>query len=371
MVQITHALVRDEATGKPVKIAAATFDKDADGKKVCMCPDPQCGALLTHYKSYMQTFYDLDTGAPYKLKIPAHFKRMPGSPPHDMSCTTVDDYTIYQNYARTLGALSQQHGAFVYNLNIMTDARPAPVRTPKLASAFNGAVEVRENRNGHGHDHANGNGHSRHKLSEGLNDVRKLAGLLDHTEFDRGYRDSIVLRDGARRYTLANLFENDTLKLFRAEHARAKAGANATPLLLQFKPIVLAKYHDRKARTIQGQAVTVHGADGHDYSVSVKLHCGSKEIYDAVKKDIRTGERSFLIYAERSYVDLTEFAHKKMEIQNGKAKDRTVFVHVHANMPQQIAAWTPFNGQLDLEIAGMELPMHQKPAREIPENLIR
>lgn len=377
MVQITHALIRDEASGKQVKIAAATFDKDTDGKKVCQCPDPHCGAVLTHYKSYMQTFYDLDTNEPYKLKIPAHFKRLQGGPPHDQSCTAVDDYTIFQSYARDIGGLSQQHGAFVYNLNIMTDGRPAPVRAPKLASAFEGAVEIRENKNGNGHDaangHRNGNGHSyeRRKLSEGLNHVQRLAGLLDHTEFDRQYRDSILLRDGKRRYTLANLFENDVVRLFRAEHARAKNGADAGAVLFQFKPIVLGKYHKKKDLTIQGQPVTMRDPQGHVYSVCAKLHCGSKEIYDSLKEQIRSGKRSFLIYTDRAYVDLLEFKHKKIEIHEGKAKDRSVFVHLHATMPQQVAAWTPFNGQLDLEVAGMDLPIYRKPPREIPENLIK
>ncbi len=371
MVQITHARIWDDETRTLVEIAADQFDKKTDGKKICLCPDENCGAMLSHYKSYMQTFYDLDTGEPYKLKIPAHFKRALGSPAHDESCTAVDAYTIYQNYARDIGGLSRQHGAFVYNLNIMMDNRAAPVRAQKTMRAdFEGAVPVRENggasRNGHSHS----SGHERVRLSEGLNHVEKLAGLLNRTEFDKHYRDSILLRDGSKRFTLAEIFEDDTVRLFRSAHARAKVGANAAPVLLQFKPIAVAKFHDRKSLTLQGQAVTLRGGDGHDYSVSVKLHCGTKEIYDSMKQGIRSGERSFLLYAGNATVDLFEFALKKKEIQEGRAQDRAVFVHVRIDRPEQMVAWKPYNGQLDLEVAGMELPVHRKPPRGIPQNLI-
>ena len=361
MVQITHARIRDEATGEPVKISAAAFDKKSDGKKLCLCPDEHCGAVLTHYKSYMQTYYDLQTGEPYKLKIPAHFKRVLGGPAHSESCTAVDAYTIYQNYARDIGGLSQQHGAFVYNLNIMTDNRPAPLRHARdLSSSFgsaHGRVEGVKKR-------------ASVRMSEGLNHVRKLAGLLDRTEFDKHYRDSILLRDGGKRFTLADLYEDDSVRLFREAHARAKSGAAPTPLLLQFKPIVLAKFHSKKELTIQGQPVAVRGGDGNDYFVSVKLHCGSKNIYDSVKQGLRSGERSFLLYAKDARVDLIEFAHKKKEIQDGRAQDRAVFVHVRVDRPEQLMAWKPHNGQLDLEVAGMELPVQHKPPREIPQQLI-
>jgi hypothetical protein len=375
MVQITHALIRNDETGEFVKKAADTFDKKTDGKKTCHCPDRNCPAVLTHYSSYMQTYYDLETNEPYKLKIPAHFKRAQGSPLHDISCTAVDSYTIYQNYARDLGGLSQQGGAFVYNLNIMTDPRPAPIRPRQtLLQKFDGAVEVRDNKSADQNAKQNGsndnNASRKVKLSEGLNHVDKLAGLLDRTEFDKEYRHSILLRDGRKRYTLAEIFENDTVRLFRSAHARTKNKEGATPVLAQFKPIVLAAFHNKKQLTLQGQAITMRGVDGHDYSVSVKLHCGSKEIYESLKKDIRAGKRSFLVYSEDTYVDLIEFAHKKKEIQQGRAQDRAVFVHVHIKMPRQVTAWMPYNGQLDLEGAGMEMPIAPKPPREIPPRLI-
>lgn len=364
MVQITHARLRDDETGKPVRISAANFDKATDGKKLCQCPDPDCSAILTHYKSYLQTFYDLVTNEPYKLKVPAHFKRAEGSPPHSLECTAVDQYTIYQSYARDIGGLSQMHGRFVYNLNIMTNDDTAPVRHPRKAGdPFNNAA-TRENK-------SDGQGHEHRKLSQGLNSVKKLAGLLDHTEFDKEYRESILLRDGRKSYTLAQLFRNDTLALFRERHTQAKNGDAPQPVLLQFKPIVLGQFHSKKERTIQGQAVTVRGGDGRDYSVSVKLHCASREIYDSLKQEIRAGKRSFLVYAESATVDLVEFAHKKHEIQQGTAKDRTVFVHVRVGMPQQMTPWVPYDGQLDLQNAGIELPLHMRPPREIPQHLLK
>ena len=367
MVQITHARIRDDNTGELVKIAAKDFDKKTDGKKVCHCPDKNCGAILSHVTSYQQNFYDPENREWYKLKIPAHFQRAKGSAPHHESCTAVDAYTIYQGYAREVGGLSQQNGAFVYNLNIMTDNRPAPIRRPRLAAAFGVAVPVRES---NGSAATPNDAKERARLSIGLNHVDKLAGLLNKTEFDKHYRHSILLRDGIKRYTLADLFEDDTVRLFRTAHARAKAGAEAMPVLLQFKPIAIAEFHDKKARTFVGQATTMRGADGHNYSVSVMLHCGTEEIFKSMKQAIRAGERSFLLYAENARVDLLEFVQKKKDIHDGRAKDSAVLVHVRIDRPEQMTVWTPFNGQLDLEEAGMDLPIHRKPPRDIPQHLL-
>lgn len=362
MVQITHARVFDE-DGTMVLVAASSFDKISDGKKTCLCPDEGCRAELSHYKAHRRTYYDQITGEPYSLKIPDFYQRMAGSPDHDPSCTAIDHYTRYTGYARSLGGVSLQHGAFVYNLNIPVDNNPAPIRRPRLLSGeFAAPARAPDQEDALT---------TRQKLSLGLNDVQKLAGLLDRTQFDQGYRESILLRRGTKYCTLADIFENDPVALFKKEHLRSKNAGAPAPVLVQFKPIALAKFHSARDLTIQGQAVSIRGADGQDYSVSVKLHCGTEENYKAVKDSIREGKRSFLVYAEQATVDLFEFAQKKKEIADKTAKDRAVFVHVRINRPEQIATWTPQGAQLGFAQAGMDLPVQSKPPREIPEHLIK
>lgn len=363
MVQITHARMGVE-DGKPVLVSAKTYHKETHGRKPCHCPDANCPAILVHHKKHFQTFYNLTTGDAYKLSIPSFFQRHPKSPPHAPTCTAVDHYAHYQNYARSIAGVGLSHGAFVYNLNIPT--KDLPERTKRSARRLSGnfALHVAPK-------DVERETYIHRKLSEGISSVKKIAGLLDATEFDRDYRDATLLRDGPRHFTLSRIFKNDIVALFREEGARARNGAAPTPVLLHFKPIVMGKYHSRQDWTIQGQAKSIKGIDGHTYYVSAKLNCGSKDVYEAVKRDIRGGKRSFLIYAECATVDLFEFAQKKKDIQAGNAKDNAVFVHIRINMPEQITPWTPYNGQLDLEQAGMDLPPQPKPPREIPQHLIK
>lgn len=363
MVQITHALVRDDETGELVKIAADKFDKKTDGKKTCHCPDENCPALLTHYQTHMHHYYDEVARKHYKLKIPDYFRVAGKSPPHAPSCTAVVAYSAYQNSARDLGGLSQQNGVFIYNLDVMTNTRPAPNRSRKVLSPeFRAAAPVRDNKSSSQND----NDGKKLKLSEGLNHVKGLAKLLDSTEFDRHYRDAILLRDGDRSYTLAGLFVDDTLALFRAEYTRAKKGDGDAPVLLQFKPIEIGRFHSKRDLTIQGLALPIKSVDGNKYYVSVKLHCGSEEIYKSVKENIRRGNNSFLLYTDKATVDIQECERTQSQVQKGEAKDRTVFVHVSVATPQQIMPWKPFDGQLDMEVAGMDLPFQHRPPRMMP-----
>lgn len=360
MVQITHSRIRNPQTGAyDERVAADAFDRETHGKEVCFCPDPHCSATLTCYKSYLQTFYDPETGDAYRLKIPAHYKRKAGSPAHDANCTAVKHYESYQAHARNLG-VSLQRGAFIFNLNIPTDDAPAPVRRSRAyLSAFDAAAE----------ENKESPTRRRPALSEGLNDVTLLAGLLDKTEFDRGYRDSIALRDGRKIYTLSQLFEDNPLSLYldRLEIARVKS--MSPPVIVQFKPNMLPKFHSPKSGTIQGQHVYSEGKDGERYSLAMMLHCADRAVYDAVKADIRDGKKSFLIYSQRVYVDREEGTAKNKAIREGSAPDRTFFVHIHITTPKQICEWSPMLPQMGFELAGMDLPAQAKPPKEIPLHL--
>lgn len=354
MVQIANARYEDPASGDMLEISARAVDKDRHGSARFICPDKCCSAELTHYREHIQTYYDPQSGEPYSLKVAAHFQRKKNSPPHDAHCKAVDDYTRLQRYARDSGALSLQHGAFVFNLNIPTDNAPAPLRRKKhraLAPSFNAAAkETTSNERKYGDD-VNAT-EKTGPLSRGLNSVEKLAGLLDASAFDPQYRKSILVRAGARRFTLSDIYKDDPIAFYREEHERAKKDRPPQPVLIQFQPIAIGKYHSPHALTIQGQASPITASNGKaKYAVSVMMHCGNEEIYARVKEQIKEGARSFLLYAASANVNLIELAHKKKEMEIGRQKDNAVFVHVRLDRPEQIIAWSPPQAQLSFDLS--------------------
>ena len=367
MVQIAKARYIDPATGEEKEITARAVDRDRDAALHFICPDKCCSAELTHYKEHLQTYYDLRTSEPYTLKVAAHFQRKKNSPPHDAACKAVDDYTRLQIYARNAGALSLQHGAFVFNLNIPTDNVPAPLRRKRsaLGPAFDAARGADVSRT-ESCVPAGAEKEKHEPLSKGLNSVEKLAGLLDASAFDPQYRKSILVRAGARSYTLAEIYQDKPIEFYRKEHKRAKRGAPPDPVLVQFQPIAIGKYHSPRALTIQGLATPIAASNGRaKYAVSVLLHCGTEEIYKDLKEKIVQGARSFLIFAPQAHVNLIELAHKKKEMEIGKPKDNAVFVHITVNRPEQITRWSPPEAQLSFHLAVPE------PDQPKPESVLR
>ena len=353
MVQIAKARYTDPETGEEKEIAASAVDKKRDADIRFVCPDKCCSAELTHYKEHLQTFYDLRTNEPYSLKVAAHFQRKKNSPPHAEACKAVDDYTRLQIFARDAGALSLQHGAFVFNLNIPTDNAPAPLRHKRrmLGQQFDavrgGNVSVSKPEAQH-HEDAKEN-HA--PLSKGLNSIEKLAGLLKASAFNPQYRKSILVRTGTSQFTLADIYKDKPIEFYREEHERAKKSEPPRPVLVQFQPIAIGKYHSPHAGTIQGLAAPIMASNGRaKYAVSILLHCGTEEIYKDIKAQITQGARSFLIYAPQAAVNLIELAHKKKEMEIGHPKDNAVFVHVRVDRPEQIMRWSPPDPQLSFNL---------------------
>lgn len=389
MVQLTHARIDGwlNEDGTPKLLSARAYDKIQHGHLVCRCPDPHCPATLSRHAEHDQTFYDPRTGEAYRLKIADFYQREGGAPFHDASCSAVKQYEAYQSYARKAGALSLGEGAMVFNLNILTDRIPAPLRQQKgsAVSAYGNAVRTNILSDDAEKSH--------HPLSQGINSTQQLARMIEETVFNTDLRRSMVMRIGKRHFTLDQIFHEDPLKFFYDRYALSKEGQGAgEPVLVQFQPIAIAaqrddvtgkvtkKFHDKASRTIIGQAAQVIAGDGQKYYVSVMLHCGTEEIYKDIKDSIRQKARSFMIYSEDAYVNRPEFMAKKQEVQHNPDADRGVFVHVHVNKPGQIyirkpvpVVAAPTYGWGENPVAPLldvDQGVLKKPQKDIPPQLV-
>lgn len=363
MVQIASAWAVNRITGEEQEIAARDVDpksKDHDW----LCPDECCRIPLTFYSQHTRTFHDPINGQAFRADVAAHFQRKAHGPSHAPECSAVDDYTKYRLYARENRAVS--HGAdsaFVFNLNIPTHDQPAPLRQRGSAVTRHFREKAFLVQEGADQIHVLSSDVPSKPRSVGLSSVDKLAKLIDLTAFDPDYRESTLLRDGARVFKLSELYKDDMVKFYREQHTRAKDGGEAVPALIHFKPIALTKYHSKRALTIQGQAAPVLAANGRDrYAVSVLLHCGTPEIFQAMKDDIKGGARSFLLYVPSPYVDLMELAHKKQEIEAGRQKDNAVFVHARIGRTEQMMRWTPPDPQMSFRF----MPVLRSEERQSP-----
>lgn len=363
MVQIANAWAVNRKTGEEQDIAARDVDPHSKAHD-WLCPDKCCRIPLTFYSQHNRTFHDPFSGEPFVATVAAHFQRKAHGPDHDKACTAVDDFTKLKLYARESRAVSHDADrVFVFNLHIPSSDRPAPLR--KQASlvtrhfrekATEGTTATPENAD---QIYVSTDKPRRHSM--GLSSVDKLAKLLDLTAFDPKYRESIVLRAGPQTFALSAIYKDDTVKFYREAHASAKEGADPAPALIHFKPIALAKYHSKRDLTIQGLAAPVLASNGRDrYSVSVQLHCATPEIYAALKADIKSGERSFLVYVPRPYVDLMELAQKKRDMESGRQKDNAVFVHARVGHEGQIVKWSPPDAQMSFRFADLPMLAHRE-----------
>ena len=350
MVQIARAWAVDRTTGEGAEISARTVDKKRDADLDYFCPDKCCRIPLSHHKEHLHTFVDPDSGRAFKANVAAYFQRKPNGARHDDACTAVDAYTKYQIFARKNGGESHERGTFVFNLNIPTNTVPAPDRKRKSALTQKFQNRAFEKLTAQSQESAPSSERPAPQ-SQGLANVGKLAGLLEASAFNPKYRESVLLRDGPRLASLSEIYKDKPIEFYREEHARAKRGGPAKPVLVHFEPIAMGKFHSPHDLTIQGLAAPIRASNGKaKYAVSIQLHCGSKSMYDEIREQIRGGARSFLIYAPLAYVSLIELAHKKKEMEIGKPTDKAVFVHVRADRPEQIVRWTPPAAQLSFDL---------------------
>lgn len=329
-------------------------------KKACLCPDPQCVARMVHVRAHDQTYYD--EGGAYTLRVAAHFRRHPKSPPHAEKCAIAQAYHRYADQARHFGGSQRGEAGFVYNLNIMTDTRPAPGRgLARHFPAVKAAPQITAR-------YAASAGYSaRAPWSKGINHIRMLAQLLDETAFDPGLRAENHMRRNSKLLTLAEMYKEDAVALLRAGHSRSKAlrdnpsAPRSWPMLFNFRPIMTPKskeltFWDGKAQSVTGAPQKIEDAKGNAYYISARLNFGSKDLYRSFIKMLRGGEKSFLAYDDRVSVDMEDFMRMKEAMHNKHGHHHAVFVDMHINCAEQILPWTPRGAQMDLS-GRMDMPV--------------
>jgi hypothetical protein len=365
MVQITHARIKKGDEWETISARHHERHKKDFAKTDCYCPDDACPAKLTHYKEHEHTYYDQESLQAFTLKIAPHYKRHVGSPEHAPNCTAVKHYVAYQGYARDLGALSVGEGAFVINLNIMTDTVPAPLRQNAaiLQRPFNASGRRSQDS---GHPDAQ----EPKRLSIGLSETSALAQLIERTEFNPEHRKNILMRRHGQTRRLTEIFYDDPVALFRKKLEEQRAGITNAPAAVEFRPIPIPKFHSRRNWSIQGQAVPIISNDGEKYYASMMLHCASEAMFREMQELIKgkQGARSFLVFSERVYVDGLEVKQKLLDIKAGRQEDTAVFVHLHVSRPEQIHVWnrTPDEPKMDMGLVTMV-----RPPKEIPPELLK
>lgn len=364
MVQITRVrvqgseeILRADTFGFSPGAGGASPQKNDDHVKTCLCPDPKCNGRLVHVKAYQQTYYVPGrNGSPAEaltLKIAPHFRRHPKSPPHAENCEIALAYHRYADEARLHGAHAIKDVGFVYNLNVLTDNHPAP-RRGLARNALNGAAAQAYRTH---YAQKAGYTEKRPPLSQGINNIRMLGQLLSDTAFDEGLRTTSHMRRNGAVFTLAEMYNDDSVALFRQKYKEAKAFEHGArhipmPILYHFRPILTPKangltFWDAKNLTVIGLARPEHDMAGNLYSVSVRLKFGDAALYKDFIKQMRSGEKSFLVYDDKASVDLDEFAATKAAICEG-GKKHGVFVDMHVNCAGQMMVWAPPRAQMDL-----------------------
>ncbi len=365
MVQITTVRqIQDDGSSKI--ISAKDFDKGEDFNKPCLCPDPNCHAEMSHVEGHSHTYLG-ESSTAYQLEIHPYFRRHVKSPPHDTGCKIYAqklwlEQLGRERYAAGMTSVTPADGArrvgLLFNLNVRTShTSHAPLRAQTLAAHFSKgqiAPSIAKAFDAH---------HPKPRpepLSYGLRTIKDLAQILDNTAFDAGMRGMIHFRKGPIVLPLEKMFYDSPLALFRQEHARAKEGHTAMPVLAQFKPIKTGEFRSNTDLTITGRAERARGIDGQDYYPSIKIKFTDEDLYKKTVDTMRAERApSFLIYGQ-AHVDLEEFRQNKTDIHSRAAKHNGVFVHVKIENSDQIMAWAPRSAQMDLT-EKMHLPEQEKP----------
>lgn len=396
-VSVTEAVVFNPDKDDPSDpnswdiLEADDFDKDAHGncKFYCACCLDQQGELVRLKKpsgEYIQpvTFdlIDPETNEPIvdpetdaivtdvrRYKIPARFTLFPGEAHRcDLGANQTDlSRTVRENGGTVLNSAA---GAFIINLNIpagqqSVNGRRARVPLSEMGEKFNAVTDGTSQSGLQGarrRIHRSSAARSDPK-SHGINSVEGLARLLDHTEFDKGARAGFIARiDGDQTVTLAELFHDNTLDLYRdlfkqAYQDQSNPSANPNHLaLFRFRPNGNRKFWTREedgSMTVPSQPEQIIDKQGRKMFVSTKVNFQTEGAFDAFKAAYENGEkaeeRSFLVYSEHGHVNLNDFRAQRRALDAGYIKHGNIAVETAVFNAAQMVQWSPRSPQLMLD----------------------
>lgn len=261
--------------------------------------------------------------------------------------------------------LNSDTGTYIVNLNIPAGQEP-PQRNRQRATlteggAFNSAATNIDTAHARRQIHRSSNKPS-NQHSQGVKTVQALSSLLDRTEFDKGQREAILLRNGGQVMTLEQVYQKNTINMYRdlfkdESHDAQNPEKNHNHIaLFRFKPNGVKKFWNREkdgSMSVQSHPEHIHDKDGNKFYVSTRLNFQTESSFEAFNnaydKAADKDDKWFLVYSEHATVNLTEYTGEKQKVTDGTEKSADVHINATVFNEDQFIQWTPRNPQLSID----------------------
>ena len=390
-VAITEAVAFDPEHDNPDKpetwdlLAAKEFDKEEHGHLKFFCPCCLDKGDMVKLKNpsgaYFQSItfdlidrdtreliIDKSTNEPMtearRYQIPPRFALFPhekhtcdlGAQQNQLSQSIKDNGGV---------VLNSDAGSYIVNLNIPAGQEPPQRNRPRATltegGAFNDAVTNVDTTHAQRQIHRSSNKPPNQK-SQGVKTVEALADLLDRTEFDKGQREAIILRNGGQVMTLDQIYQKNTINMYRdlfkdESHDAQNPEKNHNHIaLFRFKPNGVKKFWNREndgSMSVQSHPEQIHDKEGNKFYVSTRLNFQTDACFDAFneayEKAAEKDDKWLLVYSEHASVSLAEYTGEKQKIAQGTEKSADVHITATVFNTDQFMQWKPRSPQLSID----------------------
>ncbi|MGH1378489.1 MAG: hypothetical protein ACRBB3_06675 [Alphaproteobacteria bacterium] len=396
-VAITEAVAFDPEHDDPDKpetwnlLAAKDFDKEEHGHLKFFCPccldkgdevklkNPS-GAYYQHItfdlidRDTRELIIDKSTNEPLtetkRYEIPPRFTLFPYE---KHSCDMGSQQNHLSQSIKDSGGvvLNSDAGAYIVNLNIPAGQEPPNKRNrPRMTltesgsfnnAATNTATNGVNPSNIKRQIHRSSNKSSGHH-SNGVKTVQALAELLDNTQFDKGQREAIILRNGTQLMTLDEVYKKDTINMYRdlykdecTDADNPEKNHNHTALF-RFRPNGVKKFWNREndgSMSVQSHPEQIHDKDGNKFYVSTRLNFQTESSFEAFNKAYEAAtdkdDKWLLVYSEHATVSLAEYQGEKQKVANGSEESADVHINATVFDENQFMQWKPKDPQLRID----------------------
>ncbi|PCI55439.1 MAG: hypothetical protein COB36_07395 [Alphaproteobacteria bacterium] len=397
-VAITEAVAFDSEHDDPDKpetwnlLAAKDFDKEEDGHLKFFCPCCLDKGDMVKLKNPSGAYYqsitfdlidrntreliiDKSTNEPMtearRYQIPPRFALFPhekhtcdlGAQQNQLSQSIKDSGGV---------VLNSEAGTYIVNLNIPAGQEPPQRNRPRATltegGAFNGAATNVDTTHAQRQIHRSSNKPS-NQTSHGVKTVQALADLLDRTEFDKGQREAILLRNGGQVMTLDQVYQKNTINMYRdlykdESHDAQNPEKNHNHIaLFRFRPSGIKKFWNREkdgSMSVQSHPEQIHDKEGNKFYVSTRLNFQTEDSFDtfnkAYEEAAEKNDKWFLVYSEHASVSLAEYTGEKQKIAQGTEKSADVHITATVFNTDQFIQWTPRSPQLSIDFDAKNNP---------------
>lgn len=394
-VAITEAVAFDSEHDNPDKpetwdlLAAKKFDKAEHGHLKFFCPCCLDKGDMVKLKNPSGAYYqsitfdlidrdtreliiDKSTNEPMtesrRYQIPPRFALFPhekhtcdlGAQQNQLSQSIKDNGGV---------VLNSDAGSYIVNLNIPAGQTPRQRNRPRTtlteSRAFNNVAthnaanidNVRVQKRIHRSSNVPPKQHSK-----GVKTVQALAGLLDRTEFDKGQREAIILRNSGQLMTLEQAYQDNIVDMYRdlykdESHTPQTMNENHNHIaLFRFKPNGVKKFWNREkdgSMSVQSHPEQIHDKEGNKFYVSTRLNFQTESSFDTFNKAYEAAtekdDKWFLVYSEHASVSLAEYSGEKQKVTQGTEKSADVHITATVFNTDQFMQWTPRDPQIMID----------------------